>query len=276
MTERRRIIRIDEEKCDGCGQCISGCPEGALQLIDGKARLVSDIYCDGLGACIGDCPRGAISVEEREAERYDERRVMENIVQLGMNTIIAHLRHLYDHAETGYLKEALDFLRERGIEVDEKAYVREEKAALPVLNRTPLAEGKIGTSSSGLSNWPVQLHLISPRSSYFKGADILLAADCTAYAFPGFHERFLGDRKLIIACPKLDSGIDRYVEKLASLGNDAGINSITVLIMEVPCCRGLIRLVERALKQIDREIPVEVMVISTQGEILDRYALQVS
>jgi len=276
MTERRKIIRVDEEKCDGCGLCVSGCPEGALQIIEGKARLVGDIYCDGLGACIGNCPQGAISVVEREAEKYDEREVMENIVRQGRGTIIAHLRHLYNHAETGYLKEALDFLKERGIEVREEEYILEEMDALPVFDTVTGTDGVTVTPSRGLSNWPVQLHLISPFSPHFKGADILLAADCTAYAFPGFHEKFLGDKRLVIACPKLDSGIDRYVEKLASLGNDAGIKSMTILIMEVPCCRGLVGLVERALRMINGEVPVEVVIISTRGQILDRYSLKTS
>lgn len=260
---KRKIIRIDEDKCTGCGECIPNCPEGALQVIDGKARLVSDIFCDGLGACMGECPVGAISVEEREAEPYDERKVMDNIVEAGENTIIAHLEHLHSHKERELLKQALEYLDEKGIEVDWKV--------------PPGLQAEIGTakvslpsepSSSELRQWPVQLHLLSPNAPFLKGADLLLAADCVAYSMGNFHSEHLKGKALAIACPKLDSDLDEYVEKLGEMIDTAGINTITVMMMEVPCCNGLMRLVQDAMVKAKRRVPVKRMVISSKGEVL--------
>ena len=232
---RRKIIHIDEELCNGCGSCIPNCPEGALQIIEGKARLVSDLFCDGLGACIGECPLGAITVEEREAEAYDERRVMGNVIAQGEQVIRAHLAHLEAHGERELLRQALDVLEERG---------------------------------SRLGQWPVQLHLIPPSAPYFRDADVLLAADCTAYAHGDFHRRFLEGKRLAIACTKLDSDQDVYLDKLKALIDFSGIRSITVLTMEVPCCRGLLQLARKAAAQSERRIPIQWLEIGVQGEIL--------
>jgi len=270
---KRNIIRIDEDLCDGCGQCADACPEGAIQIIDGKARLVSEIFCDGLGACIGDCPTGAISIEEREAEVYDERRVMENINKKGEGTIRAHLQHLKDHGETGYLKEALEFLEEKGIDVDFEGSTK-TRAAIPMASSEFQGRGKasslIASEGSELSHGPIQMHLISPTAPQYRDADLVLAADCVAFASGEFHQDFLKGKSLAIACPKLDSGLDRYLEKLVALIDEARVRTITVVTMEVPCCQGLTRLVQEAMTRTKRKVPVEVVVISRTGEILKR------
>jgi ferredoxin len=274
---KRKIIHIDDELCNGCGRCIPNCPEGALQLIEGKARLISDLFCDGLGACIGECPLGAITIEEREAERYDERRVMENVIAQGAEVIRAHLVHLRDHGEQEYLARALAVLEERGIEVELPAggcpgsQVREFSAAS---GPAESAGASIRTASSRLRQWPVQLHLVPPSAPYFKDAEVLLAADCTAYAHGDFHGQFLEGRRLAIACPKLDTNLDIYLDKLKALIDFAGIRSLTVLTMEVPCCRGLLQLARRAAAESERAVPIHWLELSVQGEVLRRDVLQ--
>ena len=276
---KRQIIQIDEEKCNGCGVCIPDCPEGALQIIDGKARLVSDLFCDGLGACIGTCPQGAISTIEREADAYDEYRVMkENIVPKGINTIKAHLKHLRDHNETEYLKQAMKVLKEEGIEVPEensaapapspcgggcpgsmaKSIIKEPEADIPA------GEGP----KSQLTQWPIELHLLSPDAGYFQDADILVAADCTAFSYGNFHNEFLKGRKLIMFCPKLDHSSDEYIEKLTALFTRQNIKSVTIARMEVPCCGGTTAIVEEAINRSGKDIPLKVQVISIGGELM--------
>lgn len=289
MNIKRKIIKIDEEKCDGCGLCIPNCPEGALQVIDGKARLISDLLCDGLGACIGECPKGAIEVEEREAGKYDERKVMENMMKKGKNTIKAHLSHLKDHGQAEFLKQAVDFLKEKGV-ADPLA---EGGHRSQVTTHKPEKTGNGGEVSpcgcpgaremsfdgaegeeagpvkvmSRLRQWPVQLQLVSPLAPYFKKADVLLAADCVAYAYGNFHNEFLKGKALAIACPKLDENQESYLEKIKSLIEDAGINTLTVLTMEVPCCMGLLNLVKLALRNCARKAPVKHVIIGLQGAI---------
>jgi NAD-dependent dihydropyrimidine dehydrogenase PreA subunit len=268
---QRQIIRIDEEKCDGCGICCDGCPEGALQMIDGKARLVSEITCDGLGACVGECPQGAITVETREAAPYDECSTLDNILPNGLNTLRAHLKHLYEHGQTTYLQQALDHLRERGHPVPEY----KEKilhagcpgAAPRTFARMPgKVDARMGLQSQ-LSQWPVQLHLISPMNPDFHGADLILAADCVAFAMADFNQRYLPGKKLAIACPKLDQGMDVYRDKLTALVDHAQINSIAVMIMEVPCCGGLLRVAREAVARAGRKVPVDVVVVGLDGVI---------
>jgi ferredoxin len=278
IMAKRKIIRIDDKKCNGCGACIPNCPEGALQIIDGKARLVSDLFCDGLGACLGTCPQGAITVEEREAESYNERKVMENVFKQGENTILAHLKHLKEHGEMGYLKEAIDFLKERNFEVPEEfmvtKYMKKPHEGCPgmkTMDFGKIAEEEEPAASrqpSALRQWPIQLHLVSPNASYFQGKDVLLAADCTAYALGDFHPSYLKGKTLAIACPKLDSGMDIYVEKIKALVDEAKINTLTVMIMQVPCCRGLLALASQALKGAIRKIPLKLVIVGIQGEIL--------
>lgn len=268
---RRQIIRIDEDKCDGCGICCDGCPEGALQLIDGKARLVSEITCDGLGACVGECPQSAIVVETREAAAYDERATLTNILPQGMNTLRAHLRHLYEHGQTTFLGQALEVLKEQGHPVPdykEKLVHADCPGSAPrSFQRLPVkAETRAGLQSQ-LAQWPVQLHLLSPLNPVFCGADLILAADCVAFAMADFNQRYLPGKKLAIACPKLDRGMDIYRDKLTALVDEAQVNTISVMIMEVPCCGGLLRVAQEAVARAGRKVPIKAVVVGLDGEV---------
>lgn len=268
----RPIITIDEGKCNGCGDCLPNCPEGAIQVIDGKARLVSDLVCDGLGACVGHCPQGAITVEEREAAPYDERAVIATIAAQGTNTLKAHLEHLRSHGQTEYLAQALEWLAAHGIAAPDASGPSaaggcpgsRSQSFLTIEGAAPASQG----ASSRLSHWPVQLHLVSPSAPAYREADVLLAADCVAYAVGDFHDRFLDGKSLAIACPKLDEGQEVYEEKLKAMVEVARINTLTVAIMEVPCCGGLLRLAQRALAACNRRIPIKVVVVGIRGEVL--------
>jgi len=295
----REVVKIDEELCDGCALCIPNCHEGALQIIDGKARLISDLMCDGLGACLGHCPQGAITIEEREAEAYDESRVMEIMVGKGENTVVAHLRHLKEHNETGFLREGVQYLKDHENEVEfniqevmsqvHHAKVEEEQLACGCAGsearsfnpqsaaaRTgAVAAGSLsldsqiaGEQKSELRQWPVQMHLINPMASYFQQADVVLAADCVAFSLGNFHSRWLQGKSLAIACPKLDSGLDSYVSKIRSLIDEARINTLTVMMMQVPCCGGLLQVVKAASANCERKVPVKAVIVGVEGEIL--------
>jgi Pyruvate/2-oxoacid:ferredoxin oxidoreductase delta subunit len=273
---KRKIITIDQKKCNGCGECKPNCPEGAIQIIDGKARLISDIFCDGLGACLGHCPQGAISAEEREAEPYDERRVMKNIVKQGKNTIIAHLQHLKEHGETDYLNEALEYLQEHDIEVEFNTKTETDTfqpqgcpgSQSITIKQEDTSQQTQQSQPSQLRQWPVQMHLISPDANYFKQSNLLLAADCVAYSIGDFHQRFLSGKTLAIACPKLDSNKDVYLQKLIKLIDEAKINTITVVTMQVPCCTGLLLLAKKTVEGATRKIPLKHIMVSIKGEIL--------
>jgi len=270
---KRSIIRIDLEKCNGCGACIPNCPEGALQIIDGKARLISDLFCDGLGACIGHCPQGAIAVEEREAGEYQEKKVMENIVLQGENVIKAHLLHLKEHNQVEYLKQAKEFLKEKNIRIDldgennfhqgcPGSRVIDFGKKKPVLSDLP----NTGKLVSELRQWPVQIHLVSPGAPYFKDADILISADCVPFAYADFHRDLLKDKILLVGCPKLDD-VDAYGEKISEIIKYNNIKSITYAHMEVPCCFGLINIIELAINASGKKILFKEITVTIQGEI---------
>ncbi len=277
---KRQIITIDEEKCTGCGSCVPGCPEGALQIIDNKARLISDLFCDGLGACIGDCPEDAISVIEREAETYDEVKVMENIVKQGENVIKAHLEHLKNHGETGFFKQATDYLKEKGIanplEEEVKDKTREKlPCGCPGSSVRDMREDKSKTKEDDdvnisqkaeLRQWPVQIHLVPVNAPYFDGADLLIAADCVPFAHGNFHRDLLKGKILLVGCPKLDDA-GFYRDKITEILKENNIKSVTIAHMEVPCCFGLVKLVNDALTGSGKKIRLEDITIKVNGEV---------
>lgn len=294
---KRTIIHIDEDLCNGCGDCIPNCHEGALQIIDGKARLISELMCDGLGACVGHCPLGAITMEEREAEPYNETLVMEQIVKKGRNTVLAHIAHLRDHDQKEYLQEAIEYIRANNIDLSPGGALdkgndrltiqqvraehkhahgggcpgaamsdfREKKPAAHSHQHEPATNGG---GASELRQWPVQLHLLNPNAPYFRDADVVLAADCAAFAHGNFHQKFIKGKTLAIACPKLDSNQEIYVDKLVAMIQHANINTLTVVIMEVPCCGGLQRMAQMAIEKSGKKIPMKLAMVSIQGEVL--------
>ena len=258
MKVKRNIIKINEELCNGCGLCAKGCHEGALQIIDGKARLISELYCDGLGACIGDCPMNAISVEEKEVEAYDEIAVIKRIIPKGAKVLEAHLQHLKNHGEMNLLQQGIQYLKDNDIPVPALTQPQPQ-------NVIPVSQLSAFKPMSVSINWPVQLHLINPQSGVFNNADLLLVADCVAYANPKLYSELLVGKKLAIACPKLDVNKESYVNKLIQMIDDSKINSLTVAIMEVPCCGSLIRLVEMAMEKSQRKIPMTKVVVKIRN-----------
>lgn len=247
----RKIIKIDEEKCNGCGLCVPGCAEEAIKIINGKAKLVSDVYCDGLGACIGDCPEGALSIEEREAEAFDEEAVRAAI-----------------EARRNQERPALVSLTAAPVAGGVCPGTAHAVFGRPDHNRT--AEPAAGSQPSELTHWPVQLHLINPAAKFLQEKDVVLAADCVAFTLGDFHSRFLKGKSLAIACPKLDSGLDEYIDKIRRMVDEAKINTLTLVIMQVPCCSGLLQIVQTALQKASRKVPLKVVVISIQGDVLSQ------
>lgn len=270
----RKIIEIDEYKCDGCGNCVPECHEGALQIIDGKARLISDLFCDGLGACIGHCPTGAMKITEREAEPYDETKVMETIVRGGENVIKAHLRHLKDHEEFEYLSQAVEYLNEKDIPIPALAEENPSchsggcPGSKEMVIDTPEDNYNVGATPSALKQWPIQLHLVSPGAAYYRNSHLLLAADCAGFAYPDFHRDFLQGKSIAIACPKLDSNKNVYLDKLVSMIQHSGVREMTVLIMQVPCCSGLLQIATQAADIAGENVKINAVVIGINGEIL--------
>jgi Pyruvate/2-oxoacid:ferredoxin oxidoreductase delta subunit len=239
----RPIVIIDESKCDGCGQCVTACAEGALQIIDGKAKLVSESYCDGLGACLGECPQGAISIEEREAASFDEEAVSKYLAARSQTT-----------CATGCPGSAAEILRPDV-----------SKGLSPVGRVTPRGDDGEGTGSM-LQNWPVQLALMPTNAPYLHQAKLMLSADCVPFAIADFHNRFLKGRVVAVGCPKLDDA-DYYQSKLAEILARNEIESIEVVYMEVPCCGRLVRLVQMALAETGKQIPLTLTRVSRVGEV---------
>jgi Pyruvate/2-oxoacid:ferredoxin oxidoreductase delta subunit len=232
MKVMRKIIEIDEERCDGCGECVPACAEGAIEVIDGKARVVAEKYCDGLGACMGECPNDALHIVEREAEDFDEEAVEK-------------------------------FLKEK----ERKQPLPPAGAGCPSTNiQTSIPEGS-NKGASNLTHWPIQIHLVQPQAPFLKGADLLVAADCTAFACAGFHQDYLMGKVVLIGCPKFDDR-EAYIQKFTDIFKTAEIRSITVVVMEVPCCSGLPVMIQNAMKAAHKEIALETVVISTRGEVL--------
>jgi Pyruvate/2-oxoacid:ferredoxin oxidoreductase delta subunit len=255
MLQTRKIVQIDEGKCDGCGQCVPSCAEGAIRIVKGKARLVSDVYCDGLGACLGRCPRDAISIIERAASPFDE---------LAAHAHVATLREqeLGRPAASGCLGAAVKNLRLNVLSAPRPAA------------RFAAGTGAVADSgSSRLANWPLQLQLVPPNASFLQDADVLLVADCVPVAHPDFHRRFLDGRPVLMGCPKLDHAA-AHVQKLAQLIRASALRSITVLHMEVPCCTGLVQVAEAAVALAGGHVPIHDVTVGIDGRELTSGTLE--
>ncbi|MFC2051332.1 ATP-binding protein [Chloroflexota bacterium] len=233
----RKIIRIDEEKCNGCGACVTACAEGALQIIDGKARLISEVYCDGLGACLGECPQGAITIEEKIAREFDEEAT-----KLHLEETNSAGEELPCGCSSATVTQ---FGRQEAAGVDQKD--------------TP-------SQPSMLGHWPVQLALVPPTAPFLQGTDLVLAADCVPFAYAGFHRDFLRNHSLLVACPKLDD-FQANLKKLADILSQAQVKSLTVVHMEVPCCSGLVHMAHQAIQLSGKDIPLKEVTIGIKGEI---------
>jgi len=245
MKVNRKIIEIDEELCDGCGQCVPSCTEGALKVINGKARLVSDVYCDGLGACLGGCPTGALRIVEREADDFDEEAVEEHLISVKRGE---------DQ------KEATLACGCPSTQIQSFIPSSCQEANKPVNHESAV---------STLSHWPVQIRLVPYNAPFLRGADLLVAADCTPVAYPNFHRDFLKGKVVMIGCPKFDD-VQEYIQRFSDIFSTADINSVTVLVMEVPCCEGLPMIVKKGMELAGKNIPIEKIVISSKGDILRR------
>lgn len=292
----REIVKIDRDKCNGCGNCVPGCHEGALQMIDGKATLVSELMCDGLGACLGHCPVGAITIEKREAEAYNEAATIAAMVPNGANVIIAHLKHLFDHREFEYARVGIEYLKKnedtlpfnlnhvlQAVYGDKSTEPKQQlkpeaeplacgcpgSAARSFAAAQPVKSAVTNSQPSMLTHWPIQMHLINPAAAHFKGSNLLLAADCVAFSLGNFHTNYLQNKTLAIACPKLDANKEVYVDKIVALVENAEIDTLTIMKMEVPCCHGLVQIAQMALNQCSRKVPVKVITVGVQGDIVD-------
>ena len=244
MKIRRKIITIDETKCDGCGVCVPACAEGAIKIIGGKARLVAQRYCDGLGACLGECPRGALSVIETEADEFDEAAVHAH-----MNATSVKEREPLPTLACGCPSTTMETFRRTDHNVRKDAPHDEQ------------------TTPSELTHWPVQIRLVPPSAPFLKKADLLVAADCTPVAYPRFHEDFMRGKTVLIGCPKFDD-VDFYVERFTDIFRNADIASVTVVVMEVPCCQGLPHIVREAMKRAEKTIPLETIILGRTGAIM--------
>lgn len=246
MKGKRKILEINEELCDGCGQCVPACAEGALQVIDGKVKLVAEKYCDGLGACLKDCPKGAISIIEREAEEFDERAVEE------------------------YLEEKKR--AEKDVETTLFCGCPSSQVQVfqPYQSKSNYRMTSTSTTSE-LSHWPIQIRLVPANAAFLKGAHLLVAADCTPVAYPDFHQIFLKDKVVLLGCPKFDDQ-QAYVKKFTDIFRESDIKSVTVLDMEVPCCSALPVIVQKGMEFAEKRIPIEEVVISIKGNILRKSA----
>jgi len=246
MKVNRKIIEIDEELCDGCGQCVPSCAEGALEIVNGKAKLVAEVYCDGLGACLGECPTGALSVTEREADEFDEEAVEQFLNSKAKETPTQE-----EAMACGCPSSQIQAFAPTGACEGANQSVSQER------------------QDSALAHWPVQIKLVPPTAPFLKGADLLVAADCTFVAYPNFHRDFLKGKAVMVGCPKLDDG-EEYVQKFADVFRVAGVKSVTVVVMEVPCCQGLPVIVQKGMEKAGKRIPMEKVVINPRGGLVSR------
>ena len=262
---KRKIIEIDRDMCNGCGECTTACAEGALELdAEGKAVLVRELYCDGMGACLDVCPTGALRIVERESEGYDARAAYGHVLKTRGKEAAARVHgigggdvHAADHGQPGAAAGARRTF---------SSCAGSAACDIPVTAESRPAGDRPVSAASQLSQWPIQLHLVSPFAPYFQNADLLVAADCTAFALGGFHQDLLKGKKLIIACPKLDE-TGPYVEKLAEIIRLNNLKSLTIAIMTVPCCAGLFRLVQRAVEASGVDVPLRRVIIGIDGQV---------
>jgi len=250
----REIVKIDEDKCNGCGLCVPACAEGAIQIVDGKARLLADNLCDGLGACLGHCPQDAIIIEKRSAEEFDEEAVEEHIKSSG-RPAAAHSEPARGGCPSAQVQSPA--LPVPGGGCPSARLMSFDKPVVPVEESS--------ARMSELRQWPVQMHLVPPSAPFLNNADLLLAADCVPFSYADFHRDFLQGRALLIGCPKLDDG-QAYLQKLTAVLSQNDIRSLTVLHMEVPCCSGLVMLARQAIADSGKNIPLETIRIGIQGE----------
>ena len=246
MKRLRKIIEIDEELCDGCGQCVPGCAEGSLQIVDGKAKMVSDNLCDGLGACIGECPNGALRIVEREAEEFDEEAVEKYLAE----------------------KEAAKQKQQPVLACGCPSTNIQTFVPASSCREANIPAG-FEDSESALSHWPIQIRLVPATAPFLKGADLLVLADCCGVAIPTLHKDLLKGRVVMIGCPKFDD-IQEYVEKFADIFKTADIKSVLSVVMEVPCCSGLPMIVKKGMEAAGKNIPIKELIISTRGKILEQ------
>jgi ferredoxin len=249
MQVNRKIIEIDEELCDGCGLCVPSCAEGALEIVNGKAKLVAEVYCDGLGACLGECPTGALSVTEREAEEFDEEAVEEFLNIKAKETPAQE-----ETMACGCPSSQIQAFPPTGACEGANQPVSQER------------------EDSTLAHWPVQIKLVPPTAPFLKRADLLVAADCTSVAYPNFHRDFIKGKAVMVGCPKLDNA-EEYVQKFADVFNAAGVKSVTVVVMEVSCCQGLPVIVQKGMEKAGKKIPMEKVVINPRGGLMSREKL---
>jgi NAD-dependent dihydropyrimidine dehydrogenase PreA subunit len=264
---KRKIVLIDADKCNGCGLCVPNCAEGAIQLIDGKARLVAENLCDGLGACLGECPEGAITIEEREADGFDEKIVEEHLKTIGRVPAPAHGGHIEGHGHHHGEKHHHENRPQPAGHAHHGGGC--PSARLISHDRDPAAvQAPAGEVSSELGHWPVKLQLVPPTALFFKGKNLLIAADCAPVAYGDFQRRFLKDSAVVIQCPKFgEQGF--VVEKLAGIFKDGGITGVTVMRMEVPCCGGLSWAVQKALQASGRtDLPLREVVVGVRGDLV--------
>ena len=261
MTSKvmRKIVKIDEEKCNGCGVCVPSCAEGALQIIDGKARLVSEIYCDGLGACLGECPQDAITIEEREAEDFDEVATEQHLKQ---TTKVES--PVEDELPCGCPSTHVTQFEEKTAPVAEPLPCGCPSAN--IAHFEPETAPETVTQAATLGHWPVQLKLVPPGAPFLEGADLILAGDCVPFAYPNFHRDFLKDHALLVACPKLDD-FEAHQQKLTEILRQSDVKSLSVLHMEVPCCFGLVKMVKDALLASGKNIPLTEVNIGVRGDV---------
>ncbi len=261
----RKIVQIDEAKCDGCGQCLPACAEGAITLVGGKARLSADVLCDGLGACLGECPQGAIAVIEREAEAFDARAVKAHLSRGGLAPLPAPA-HAQPAAPTRPRLAIFHGSAPEGGGCPGSRAMTLQRGGLAAVPGAPGAASPAAPAESRLGQWPVQLHLVPVNAPYFRGADLLVAADCVPFAYPRFHEDFLAGRALVVGCPKLDD-LPAYEEKLGRIFAANDLRSVTVVRMEVPCCGGISMAARRSLAGAGKDVPLRDVVVGVDGAV---------